>query len=296
MTVPGAAPRSDAAQRMIKSGAMAADGTSVSSVSRLGRAVLIALVAAATLTGCYRAEMNLVVHSDDTVSGDFVLAVSTQALALAGSSIDEVFPDDDVFDFPTEVTPYDEDGMTGKRFTFTGAPLAEVSQGELELRHTDEGTFVLEGTLGFGDAGEEMRGGTVIMAVTFPGEVITASGTITEATNTVTWSGDGSAPFEVYPEARDGRSWWSGLVPAVPLPVLLGGTALVLGGLAAALVLVTRRRRRRVVEASWPVIPPVASLAPYGPAEQVGAVWAPQQPAPEPGWAPMPARDGDPTA
>jgi hypothetical protein len=172
--------------------------------TRMRTAGRIAAAAALTLllAGCVRVDMDLDVAADDTVSGSAVLAVDEGLLSLSGQSADELFRQLPVSDLPpgTSVDPYEEDGFVGQEFTFEAIPISEFSSDQTlggagdPLSITRVGDeFRVSGNLDMSSS--EFQGQQVPqqflesfefrIAITFPGPVTSATGTIDG--NTVTW-------------------------------------------------------------------------------------------------------------
>ena len=167
---------------------------------RIGRAigsVAIALL----LAGCFKVNMNLDVAADNTVSGTAVIAVD-ESLLPSGQGVDDLFADLDLSDLPDDATvgPYDEDGFVGQQVTFNSVPLAEFAGSGALSATGDDLSIVREGdefhvTGGLDMSGEGIAGTEVpqeflenvefTIAITFPGEVVSATGDIDG--NTVTW-------------------------------------------------------------------------------------------------------------
>jgi hypothetical protein len=154
------------------------------------------------LAGCFKVNMNLDVATDDTVSGNAVIAVDESLLELSGQSVDDLFAEMDLSDLPegSSAEPYREDGFVGQQITFESVPLSEFA-GSGALSGTGEDlSIVREGdefrvSGGFDMSGEEFTGTDVpqqfldnfefSISITFPGEVKSATGDIDG--NTVTW-------------------------------------------------------------------------------------------------------------
>ena len=156
------------------------------------------------LAGCFKVNMDLEVSADDMVSGTAVIAVDESLLELSGQSVDDLFAEMDLSDLPEGSTaePYEEDGFVGQQITIEAVPLSEFAGNEtLSGGATGEDlSIVREGdefhvTGGFDMSGEEFTGTEVPqefmdnfefqISITFPGEVISSTGTVDG--NTVTW-------------------------------------------------------------------------------------------------------------
>lgn len=166
--------------------------------------VLGSAVMALLLAGCFKVNMDLEVAADDTVSGTAVIAVDESLLELSGQSVDDLFADMDLSELPDGSTsePYREDGFVGQQITFVSVPLSEFAgSGALSGSGTGEDlSIVREGdefqvSGGLDMSGEEFTGTEVPqeflenfefrISITFPGEVVSATGDVDG--NTVTW-------------------------------------------------------------------------------------------------------------
>lgn len=208
-----------------------------------------------TLTGCFKVDMDLDVHADDTVDGTIIAALDAQLAAMAEEDESESLLDD--LPEGAEVEEYDEDGLVGEKVTFTDVPLEEFadlsSGGEPDsdpftlTRDGDE--FVFEGTV---DA-QEMAGGDMAgdapaddefaqgmtemmerafadaefrVSITFPGEIRETNGDVDGTT--VTWDLDLTEDSRMHAVAADS----SGLLGVGLIPLAIGGAVLLalLGG------------------------------------------------------------------
>ena len=164
--------------------------------------VLGSLAIALLLAGCFKVNMTLHVAADDTVSGSAVIAVEESMLDLLDQSVDELFADMDLSELPdgASTEPYREGGFVGQEVTFESVPLAEFAGSGALSGTGDDLSIVREGdefhvTGGFDMSGEGFTGTEVpqefleniefTIAITFPGEVMSATGDIDG--NTVTW-------------------------------------------------------------------------------------------------------------
>jgi hypothetical protein len=171
----------------------------IRTVGRWMAFVAIALLLAA----CVRVDMELEVSPENTVSGSAILAVDDSLLELSGQTADDLFRDvETTADLPegASVEPYEDDGFVGQRITFEDVSLEEFSQGGVaasgeQLSITRQGDdFHVNGRLDM--TGSEFGGSEVPtqflesiefrIAITFPGPVSSATGSIEG--NTVTWT------------------------------------------------------------------------------------------------------------
>jgi len=249
-----------------------------------------AVAALLALSGCFRIDMAVTVHEDDTVDGTAIIAVDKSVLSMTGGTIDDLVPDD-AMSGDTVVEPYAEGDLVGKKFTLKTMPLSKFNEdddsesgSDLTIQHIGD-TFVLDGTF---DSGADDAGGTgaadlpdasVRFAFTFPGDVVEANGQIDEDTNTVTWSPkDLSAPLDMHAVAKDEPS--SSIAPWM----LYAGGGLALLVVLGVVVVIVRRSRREAE-----VVAPMFAYHPGTGAPAVGAYASagqPGAPTPPTGWGP----------
>ena len=190
-----------------------------------------------------RINADLTLHSDDTVSGSYLYAVSeTQANALgvsgedlasqlgAGSLIE-------TFAHAT-TTPFSDGDLSGMRVDFSDEPLATFDGKKLADEVTvvrEGGDFVVTGPT-LGDLAPEdaatLGDAQITLSVTFPGKVSDHNGTLDG--HTVTWdlTTATEAPY-ARGSARDPIPLWVGIV----------ASALVAGAVAGVALWWIRRRR-----------------------------------------------------
>ncbi|WP_297081946.1 LppM family (lipo)protein, partial [uncultured Demequina sp.] len=209
------------------------------------RIAAMSVVSALVLAGCLRVEMSITLNEDDTATGEFVMAVSSEVAALMGEEeFTSAFSADEIEGSTTE--PYeseDEDGdgepdFVGSVTTFDSIALDDISDSTMAFtREGDE--FVVSGTpadpsedLG----GEELTGAEATLSVTFPGEVSEHNGSL-EGT-TVTWDLL-NAPDQL--EARGSATADGGGIPLWIILVVLGVMGI---GIGVAIVLITSTRRK----------------------------------------------------
>jgi hypothetical protein len=178
--------------------------------ARVGAFAALALV----LTGCIKLNMDLVIGSDDTVSGVVQFGVQKELLELTGQSVDELLGDVPLpSDAPGVTTePFEDEEFAGQQFNFESVPIAQFNQSQVTgptgltgvpatdtLSITRQGdTFVVVGVLDmsgggvtgatnpFGGTGAELlQSADIRIAITFPGDVIEANGQVDG--NTVTY-------------------------------------------------------------------------------------------------------------
>jgi LppM domain len=156
------------------------------------------------LSACVKLDMNLTVHSNDTVSGSVIAGVSKQVLpALGGEQavrdqVQQLLSENEL-PAGVEITNYGDNTYSGIKATFDDLALDEVNtrlasrtQGPL-IKH-ENGQFIVDTTLpltgdafGLGDLGVAAGTGDIRIVVTFPGRVLSHNGQLDGTT--VTWRG-----------------------------------------------------------------------------------------------------------
>ncbi|RMI09536.1 LppM family (lipo)protein [Cellulomonas triticagri] len=254
--------------------------TSARRTTRASRAVGLALVLVAALAGCFRIDMGMEVHADDTVSGNYVLAMSRSVVEASGSTVDELFQDSegaeemlgldaDLPGVTLAQEPYEEGDWVGRRVTFSGVPLDAFNGDGMTITHAD-GRFEVDGELPSMTEGMPGASGEVRIAFTFPGDVLETNGEIDpDDPRTVEFTGDGSTATTIQVTASDAPS-----SPWLMIALLGGGGLLLVAAVVTVVVLLVRRRRRAAVPAfpgqpvypTYPGVPPVAAGTAYRPA------------------------------
>ena len=170
---------------------------------------------ALVLTGCIKLNMDLVINSDDTVSGVVQFGVQKELLELTGQSAEDLLGDAPLpSDAPGVTTePFEDEEFAGQQFNFESVPIAQFNQSlvtgatgltgvpatdTLTITHQGD-TFVVAGVLDlsggditgatnpFGGTGAELlESAEIRVSITFPGDVIEATGGQIEG-NTVTY-------------------------------------------------------------------------------------------------------------
>ncbi|WP_121251679.1 LppM family (lipo)protein [Nocardioides ferulae] len=238
------------------------------------------------LSGCFKLDMDMEVHEDDTVGGTMVVAMEKSVMDMFGAmgegemDMSEMF---DTGDLPegASAEDYEEDGFVGQRITFDDVSLDEFAQttsedesGQLSIER-DGDVFRVSGVFDMDMSEEEaeMFGAADMMAdaeirvrLSFPGEVTESNGEVDG--NTVTWTPEPGESTELtaVAEAEGGGSGGSGLV----VGLVVGGLVL----LAAVAVLVVVLLRRR----STPPSPPGPSGPPPAGPPAPGTTAPPSQP------------------
>lgn len=224
--------------------------------TRVTRVAVLAVAIAAALTGCLRIDADLALHSDDTVSGSYLYAVSeTQASALGVSGVDLASQLGAGALIQTlshaTTTPFSEGDLSGTRVDFSDEPLATFDGKKLadEVAIVREGgDFVVTGPT-LGDLAPEdaatLGDAQITLSITFPGKVGDHNGTLDG--RTVTWdlTTATETPF-ARGSARDPIPLWVGVVTS----------ALAAASIAGAALWWIRRRRRGQPAVAWPTLEP----------------------------------------
>ncbi len=196
-------------------------------VRRLRTAIAAALAAVGllALAGCMKVDMDMTLSEDDTVSGSIVMAVSNSLAETmgmepgelwkqAGGELSQNLPEG------TSQEPYSDDEYTGTKYTFADAPISQISgEGGEDLSITRDGdTYVVDGTMNLSEGADQLKSlpqnvqdaFDVSLAITFPGPVSDATGTVDG--NTVTWAPKVGENTEIHAvgSATAGSSfpWW----------------------------------------------------------------------------------------
>jgi hypothetical protein len=212
-------------------------------------------VLAMLLTGCIKVDLGMRLHTDNTIDGTMIYAVSRDLLTLTHSSADDLLnqvasggPLPAGIQYQT--TPYSDDTFVGQTLTFENVPITAFQQGSvggesLSIQRVGD-TFQVSGTIDLtrSTAGPLQPGAAQLaktmqlrLAITFPGPVQQQTGGTVEG-NTVTWTptygtktviqATGSALGD---SSQSGVTW-----------ILLGVAAIVVV-IIVVLVLIRRRRR-----------------------------------------------------
>jgi len=237
------------------------------SLRRAGRAVLAGATTVLVLAGCMRLDVEMTVHSDDTVDASTLIAISDAAadqLGMEPATHWEQMEPQLTADLPEGATHelFSEDGFTGARITLPRSPLGEfsgVGADELSIvRDGDE--FVMSGSMDLSDTDvdefpdvdlSDMR---LRVSVTFPGDVVEHDGTLSG--RTVTWEPQPgqvtelnarASAGEAGPEEASGDGGFGRTALIAGLAVVVVG-----GGTAVALVLKNRRDRQNATTGATP--------------------------------------------
>lgn len=175
---------------------------------------LLALVGCAlilTTTGCVKFDLDLTINSDSTVSGTMIFAVS-EALSELGDEQATEIPTNDLVDPTAEgvtTESYNDGQFVGQKIILNRVAFSEFSNGgeSGDLTIQREGDLItLKGFLDLGEEADQASsqddlGGVLGEAlakslfssadlrikVTFPAEVVSTTGSLSEDRRTVTW-------------------------------------------------------------------------------------------------------------
>lgn len=206
----------------------------------LGLAAVMATVL--LFSGCFKVDMDLEVHSDETVSGTAIFGVQKEFAEELGG--EDAFADGEL---PAGATSEDwsDDRFVGQKITFRDVALSEFNDttsddGGDALTITKNGDeFVLDGTFdmsqdeseGF-DPTELMASAELEVTFTFPGKVKESNGDVSG--RSVTWHPKAGDKNEMHAVAAASGSFGDTLSGLV-LPVGVGlGFVVVIGGLLYA--------------------------------------------------------------
>jgi hypothetical protein len=213
-------------------------------------------VLAMLLTGCIKVDLGMRLHTDNTIDGTMIYAVSRDLLTLTHSSADDLLnqvasggPLPAGIQYQT--TPYSDDTFVGQTLKFENVPITAFQQGSvggesLSIQRVGD-TFQVSGTIDLtrGTAGQLQPGAAQLaktmqlrLAITFPGPVQQQTGGTVTDPKTVTWTptygtktviqATGSALGD---SSQSGVTW-----------ILLGVAAIVVV-IVGVLVLIRRRRQ-----------------------------------------------------
>lgn len=237
-----------------------------SALSRFAKLGVISVLTL-SLSGCVKLTMDFAIDKDDKVSGEVIFAMSDALAAMATESPEpnsSASASTDLFSSNTpnmKQSEYKEGGFTGTKFEFSGTPLSALStsnksEGEFAIRRVGD-TIVVSGNFdmrsGSGAAsGDEpvdefsqgimdsmMATADMHVKITFPGEVTSTNGVLSDDKKTVTWKLDISSKNEI------------NAIAEAPLKHPLFGSAnstmvgVILGGVILFLMVAVAIMRRR---------------------------------------------------
>ncbi len=155
---------------------------------------LIALFAVLVLAGCFKVDGALTISTEDTVSGEVIVAIDRESAISEGEDPDAFASDilDDLASAPEEgVTGelYDDGEYVGVTLTLTRTPLVRISDatsGMLQITH-DGGQYVVNGDFSGlqQSVGEDVAPWLIDLSITFPDGVTEHDGELSGST--VTW-------------------------------------------------------------------------------------------------------------
>jgi len=164
------------------------------------RAFTALIVAALTLTGCMKLDMDLSIDPrNDTLNGSFIVAVHKNILTLDGKTAEEGFANTEknLKEIPpgTRSEVYDDGMFYGRRIIFERYPLAEFNRQNpsASITHQDgKYTFRMDGTNPVADSTPAqlitaLANLEITISVTFPGKVIEHDRQSTLQDRTVVW-------------------------------------------------------------------------------------------------------------
>ncbi len=226
------------------------------------KACLALVVAAFTLTGCMKLEMDLTIAEEDTVSGSLIFAVERGVLLLsekpAAQAVDEALTGVGSMPKGSRTEVYEDSKYYGRKVIFDRVPLAEFNRtdgsGPKIVHSGGLYTFTLDGDTSTLDLGSQahlyrqlLDATEVRISVTFPGKVIERDNLATLEGQTVNWRVKlGSKhQFKAVSEEPAHFPW-----------LLVAGVGTIFGALTLVGMLVFFSRRRRPEEPTVPILTP----------------------------------------
>jgi hypothetical protein len=227
------------------------------------RRIQIALAAGSILlftSGCMKADMDLTVNQNDTVSGSVIIAFSNDAINLANSlGSSSALNTDSLIQEQPGITsvPFKDADYEGTKISFENRPFSEFATGTAadSLKFTRDGDIVsVTGAIDM--AGEDPTAidqirtnpitsglfakSDISVSITMPGKILESSGNVVG--NTVTFSGElgDNIVIDVKADTSSGIN-----------PIGLGiGAVVVAGAVAAGIVVMNRRKAAAQPQAS----------------------------------------------
>lgn len=239
------------------------------------------------LTGCIRLNMDFVINADDTAKLTANIGINKETYTQMGQPVPSGA--EMCKDSPTTVgnatsTPYDDGTYVGCKIEGTGAltAISGDSQG-LSITHAN-GVYTFAMNNSGSSSGGQLAANMFTefrVSVTFPGEVVSHSGSSTVSGTTVTWT---SAADLL---SADGLKASGKDTAGLPWMLILGigGGLVVVGGVVVAIVLLSRRKKAAPA-AAYPGMP-AGGQAAYPPQSGAPMNWTPS--APTSGYPPAPA-------
>ncbi|WP_125772815.1 LppM family (lipo)protein [Antribacter gilvus] len=210
-------------------------------MTRTRRSAAAWVLAALTLllSGCIRADVDVVLNPDDTAGSTLVIAVEDEFADSTGREAKDVLKDalrgkGDPERGAERTEEYVEGGYTGTRYVYPVGPLASLPEtAGLPVTVVRDGDdYVVDATVDLTEDALNIRGVraedvlTVTLRVTFPGPVAEADGTV--AGTTVTWTPPVGEVSTIH--ARGSAVDPASVVPSPPPPAAEAGGAPVAGG------------------------------------------------------------------
>lgn len=219
------------------------------------RRIAVAVVATSILfftSGCMKADMDLTVNQDDTVSGSVILAFSKDAIELANSlGSSQALSTDSLIKEQPGITsvPFSDADFEGTKISFENRPFSEFATGTAadSIRFTRDGDIVsVTGVIDM--AGEDptvidqirtnpltanlFAKSDISVSITMPGKILESTGAVVG--NTVTYTGQlgDNIQIDIKTDTSSGFSF---------LALALGG--LVIAGVVVAAVLIANRKK-----------------------------------------------------
>ncbi len=149
--------------------------------------VALAAALALSLSGCVKMVQNIVLHDDNTASGEFIIALDKQF--AEGMTIDEIVQQLGGDEMTSDMTnakseDYDDGEFIGTRVTFTDEPIENVETDGSIIREGDVFIFDAPATES-GETSTLTENAVIVASVTFPGTVTEHNGSLSGTT--VTW-------------------------------------------------------------------------------------------------------------
>jgi len=213
-------------------------------MNRIGRAALLVVIGAFSLSGCVRCDITMTLWSDNTASGTVIQAVQKGAadqleVETDAEALTKVFGDAP-FDSHFTATDYTDGVWVGKSYSFSRVPIGELGDLASLFTVTRYGdTYQVDGVkppLTEDQRAQLPDGARSKLSITFPLPVTESNGAFSG--NTVTW--------DLLKAAEPLHASGGAAVPkSGPSTEEIAGGVGVVAVAAIALVMAMRRRRRR---------------------------------------------------
>jgi hypothetical protein len=224
------------------------------------RALAALTLAAFTLTGCMKVDMNLTINSNDTVSGTAIIAMDKRLIGLTGKTEEEVVAEmTKESDLPKSAKQekYAEGDYVGAKIVFTDTKLAEFtgdSADDFKIVHKD-GKYTFDAAMDLSSIKLDdpavaafANSFTVKIAITFPGKVLEQTGG-TVSGNTVTWTPKAGVNTKLHAVSEEGSSF------PIMLVAVLGGVVLLLIIVVIVVVVIASSRKKGAAQAQAGIEP-----------------------------------------